>query len=344
MVAFGSPAGLPMPADRGSTAPLPREVYFEVTNRCNLLCATCPRTHLEIEPPADLDLDRMIAIAEQLPRLERVMLHGVGEPMLHPDLPAMIAYAAGRGARVIFNTNGTLLDERRGDAVVAAGLTELRVSLDAATPTTYRQIRGADVLDRILANLRAFTARRAARGETAPAVSVWATALRENLAELPDLVRLAADVGVSGVHLQRLVTNGLGLAVAEQSPLRDLDADQERILAECRRVAVGRGVALTGSGGTGGEGALTGAEPSEGAWRACRRPWKVLYVTAHGNVLPCCIAPFATTDFRAITLGNVDRDGVADAWNGAPMREFRERHQSDDPPVPCAPCGTEWSL
>ena len=29
-------------------------VYLEVTNRCNLLCETCPRTFEELEPPADM--------------------------------------------------------------------------------------------------------------------------------------------------------------------------------------------------------------------------------------------------------------------------------------------------
>ena len=332
-----------MPRLRPPTAPLPREAYVEVTNRCNLLCETCPRTHFELEPPADLTLERMREVLDQLPGLDRLVLHGVGEPLLNRELPAMIADGARRGAHVVFNTNGVLLDRRRGDAITAAGLAELRVSLDAATPATYARVRGADVLPRILANVAAFTARRRTRGDDAPAVTVWATALRENLAELPALVRLAAEVGARGVNLQRLVFNGLGLATAEQSALRDLSARQEEVLAACRDEAAGAGIRITGSGGTGGEGALV-AGGGEGAWRPCRRPWKVLYLTAHDTVLPCCIAPFATTDMRAIVLGDALRDGVAAAWNGPAFRRFRARHQSDDPPVPCAPCGSEWSL
>jgi MoaA/NifB/PqqE/SkfB family radical SAM enzyme len=272
-----------------------------------------------------------------------MVLHGVGEPLLNRELPEMIAYGAGRGAHVVFNTNGVLLDQRRGDAVTAAGLSELRVSLDAATPATYRRVRGADVLPRILANVEAFTARRALRGEHRPVLTIWATALRENLGELPELVRLAGAVGASGVNLQRLVFNGLGLAVEEQSVYRDLSARQDEILSACRDAAAQAGITITGSGGTAGEGALVG-DATEGAWRSCRRPWKVLYVTAHGTVLPCCIAPFATTDMRPMVLGDVLRDRVAEVWNGPAMRRFRTRHQSDDPPVPCAPCGTEWSL
>jgi MoaA/NifB/PqqE/SkfB family radical SAM enzyme len=272
----------------------------------------------------------MVEIGDQLPALERLLLHGVGEPLLNRDLPRMIAYGAGRGAHVVFNTNGVLLDERRGDAVTAAGLGELRVSFDAATPGTYRRIRGADAFARIVRNVGAPDA-------------IWATAVRENLEELPALVRLAGELGVGGVNLQRLVFNGVGLAVAEQSVYRDLTARQDEILAECRAAAAAADIAITGSGGTEGEGAIIGDDAPR-AWLSCRRPWKVLYVTAHGTVLPCCIAPFTTVDTDRLALGNVIRQGVASVWNGPAMRDFRARHQSDDPPAPCAPCGSAWSL
>ena len=44
----------------GARAPraeaLPVCLYLEVTNRCNLLCETCPRTFEALEPPADMRL------------------------------------------------------------------------------------------------------------------------------------------------------------------------------------------------------------------------------------------------------------------------------------------------
>ena len=336
---------LALPEIRGPVADLPQELYLEVTNRCNLLCTTCPRTHMEVEPPADLSLERLIAITAQLPVIRRALLHGIGEPLMHRQLPAIISPLVGRGAWVVFNTNGTLLDQRRGDAVTEAGLCELRVSFDAATPETFLKVRGANALPKILRNVEAFTSRRLARGEGQPLVSIWATCLRENLEEMPALVRIAAEVGVRRVNLQRRVYNGIGLAVAEQSVYRDLEDRQLEILSECRAVADEVGVELIGSGGSSGEGAVGGGqEVEEQAWRGCRRPWKVLYLTANGNVLPCCMAPFATTDFPAITLGNVERDGVAETWNGPTLQSFRTRHQSDSPPVPCAPCGSAWSL
>ena len=67
-------------------------VYLEVTNRCNLLCETCPRTFEALEPPADMSWALFMRIVDQVPNVARVVLHGVGEPMLVRDLPRMIRY------------------------------------------------------------------------------------------------------------------------------------------------------------------------------------------------------------------------------------------------------------
>ncbi|MGL3108824.1 radical SAM protein [Bradyrhizobium sp. BR 1432] len=104
-------------------------LYLEVTNRCNLLCTTCPRTYEQLEPPADMSWDLFVSIVDQVPGLARAVLHGVGEPMLVADLPRMVGYLKDRGVYVVFNTNGTVLSERNGRALIDACLDELRVSL-----------------------------------------------------------------------------------------------------------------------------------------------------------------------------------------------------------------------
>src|SRR4030095_8204475 len=96
------------------------------------------------------------SIVDQLPDLARAVLHGVGEPMLVADLPRMVRYLKDRGVFVLFNTNGTILSERNGRALIAAGLDELRVSLDASNAKSFREIRGKDYFARILRNVRVF--------------------------------------------------------------------------------------------------------------------------------------------------------------------------------------------
>src|SRR5580698_11357471 len=133
-------------------------LYLATTNRCNLLCTTCPRTYEALEPPAEMSWELFCSIVDQIPNLHRAVLHGVGEPMLVKQLPRMVRYLKDRGTYVLFNTNGTVLNDKNGRALIAAGLDELRVSLDAATAKSYRAIRGKDFFARILRNVRAFRA------------------------------------------------------------------------------------------------------------------------------------------------------------------------------------------
>src|ERR1700720_3554824 len=119
-------------------------LYLETTNRCNLLCTTCPRTYAELEPPADMSWGLFTSIVDQIPNLQRAVLHGVGEPMLVRNLPRMVRYLKDRGTYVLFNINGTLLNERNGRALIAARLDELRVSLDASNAKSFLAVRGKD--------------------------------------------------------------------------------------------------------------------------------------------------------------------------------------------------------
>ncbi len=67
-------------------------LYLETTNRCNLLCETCPRTFEDLEPPADMSWELFTRIVDQFPQIARVVLHGVGEPMMVKALPRMVQY------------------------------------------------------------------------------------------------------------------------------------------------------------------------------------------------------------------------------------------------------------
>src|SRR5580698_9157050 len=99
-------------------------LYLETTNRCNLLCTTCPRTFEALEPPGDMSWELFTTIVDQFPRIARVVLHGVGEPMMVRALPRMIRYLKDRGTYVLFNTNGTLLSPKKYQEVIETGLDE----------------------------------------------------------------------------------------------------------------------------------------------------------------------------------------------------------------------------
>src|ERR1051326_2701631 len=91
----------------------PIEAYFEVANRCNSLCATCPLTFSPQEAARQLSLDEFRGLVAQRPNLRRAVMQGIGEPLLNRNLAAMIAYLKERGVYVVFNTNAVLLTRRR---------------------------------------------------------------------------------------------------------------------------------------------------------------------------------------------------------------------------------------
>ena len=322
-------------------------LYLEVTNRCNLLCTTCPRTYVELEPPADMSWQLFTRIVDQVPGVARAVLHGVGEPMLVKSLPKMVRYLKDRGVYVLFNTNGTVLSEKNGRALIEAGLDELRVSLDASTPESYIKVRGKDYFRRILKNVKAFRALQEREGHTRPRVSAWLTGLKETVSELPAFVRLAAEIGVKEVYLQRLVFfdhDTVGLARPDQALFERINRDEVRYLAEAEALAKSLGVTFSASGAASEPGLSLARKREDGPWKLCRRPWTVMYFTANGRALPCCIAPFSQHGYENYTLGDATQADLEEIWNGEQYRDFRESLASDRPPQACASCGLRWSL
>lgn len=325
-----------------SARALPEEIYLEVTNRCNLKCTTCPQSWGMSEDSADLTPETARALLAQLPSVRRVVLHGIGEPTLNPRLPEIIAAVKARGAYALFNTNGLLLRGRLLEELVRAGLDETRISVDAATPETYRLVRGADMFSRVIANARSLAETRLRLGSETPRVSLWMTGLKSNIRELPALVRIAADAGISEVYIQRLVFSGRNLAREEEALYGRMGEPELEGLRQAEQLAGELGVTLRGSSE-----ALPPEQAPEASgrpWSACRRPTSLMYVTANGNVLPCCIAPFTDAPYSSLVLGNTARMSLEEIWNGNKYEEWRAKMQSHEPPQACRACGSAWAL
>ena len=330
---------LPLVAD----PPLPRSLYLETTSRCNSLCETCILTFGGREPQRDLSWDEFRRVVDQFPALDRVLLHGIGEPLLNRDLPRMITHLKARQAEVLFNSNAITLSAKLRRALIDAGLDELRVSLDGSTRATYARIRGVDAFDRVVDNLAELARLKEEIGAPRPHVSLWFTALRDNIEEIPGLVPLARHTGATGIHLQRLVYNGLGLATEEQSLYGRVQEREAALIREAETAARVEGIHFSASGATAPEVSLTPARTGQ-PWSACRRPWMLAYVTVSGNVLPCCIAPWITSHYDGIILGNLYRESLEEVWWGERYAAFRRELQTAQPPEPCRGCGVKWSL
>ncbi len=295
----------------------------------------------------DLSLDEIKHIVNQIPGLYQAALHGVGEPLLNRELADIIRYLKERDVHVFFNSNALLLNPAWAEELVATGLDEFRVSLDAAKQTTYTRVRGSTAFARVVKNIEILIQMREANHGSTPKISAWMVATAENVGDLPEMVKLAARVGIDEVHLQRLVypTDGPGYGLADKEkaiigpPPHVVD-----ILRKSTSLSRQLGVTLTASGLVSPTESLSNQPKEVAPWRQCRRPWEVAYVTAWGNVLPCCISPFSTIDYDSLILGNVFRQPFQQIWRGRKYRTFRQMHQSLQPPSCCSGCGVEWSL
>jgi len=63
----------------------------------------------------------------------------------------------------------------------------------------------------------------------------------------------------------------------------------------------------------------------------CPAPWNTATILGNGDVMACCMP--------GTVVGNLNRETFESVWNGARMRRFREKVNTDDPPAPCANCG-----
>ena len=104
----------------------PNLLMIAVTANCNARCFGC-RYGRDFMPGHQLswEMTRDLLDDAQLGGFRTVRLYG-GEPLLHPDLPKMVAHARHVGLRPYITTNAILLGKKI-DALHSAGLRDLSV-------------------------------------------------------------------------------------------------------------------------------------------------------------------------------------------------------------------------
>jgi MoaA/NifB/PqqE/SkfB family radical SAM enzyme len=289
---------------------------------------------------AELSLERFGSLLDQLPGLAELHLQGLGEPMLHPHFFDMVEMAAARSIRVSANTNLTLLTPARAQRCITSGLAALSVSLDGASAEVYQAIRRKASFAKVVRNLDRLVQARDAAGSAIEVRGVTVL-MRANLHELPALVELLHLHGVHELLVQRLSSDLVQPDLPQRyipirryvddAELRPADlARAEAVFDEARRLARAFGTTLH----------LPRLQPRGIAAPVpaprCRWPWDQLYLTAAGELLPCCMV--ATAD-RA-SFGNVfdAPGGVSARWHGDAARAFRAALAADEPAAPCRSC------
>ena len=157
-------------------------------------------------------------------------------------------------------------------------------------------------------------------------------AMRQNLHEFPDLVRLAHRLAIDAVFVQHLCHDfGESSLPAQYRPMRDFVED-----ADAAGRGPGAGRALLRRGARGGRRSWASTCACRARARACTRPappgrercdwpWRGAYVSYQGLAMPCCMV--ATPD--RINFGNMAETGAEAVWNGEEYQAFRRQLSSD---------------
>jgi radical SAM protein with 4Fe4S-binding SPASM domain len=293
-------------------------VQLETTGECNLRCIMCPTTYNPTH--ASITEEVFAPILEAAPHVEAVIPYLGGEPMLHHMFFPILERLRERvpGLFLGFNTNGTLLDDEACQRLVKLRINEIVVSMDGARAETYNKIRIRSDFDKVTANIRRLVDARG--NEPAPRLGTLFVATRKNVEEVPEIVRLAASLG-----LTKVLINGIEPYTKETAELALYAKDPEprfvALFEEAQQEAARHNIQL-----------LSADLKATGERLYCPA-LSVCLVRANGEVYPCY--QYATDDpfyyhgnpthhLGPLSFGNVKEQSLYEIWNSPAYREFRE--------------------
>lgn len=151
--------------------PAPFTVYIEATRVCNFKCFYCIHSTRDDKGGAfeelnyqikHMDFDMFRGVVDQLAQfpegsIKRIVFSGLGEPLANPKLPEMIRAIVDKqlAARVEVITNGVLLNEDLIDRLIAAGITNINISIQGLNSDEYKDVCGSRInYEEFLRNLR----------------------------------------------------------------------------------------------------------------------------------------------------------------------------------------------
>jgi MoaA/NifB/PqqE/SkfB family radical SAM enzyme len=302
-------------------------VQVEITSRCNAACRMCPRGALPGWKSGDMNLALFRKVSDLIRQARHVHLQGWGEPLLHPDLLAMLKIAKDLQARVGLTTNGQLLGPETAETLIKGGIDVIAVSLAGADAKTHGQIRTGTDFRHIITNILSLKRLKAELGLDRPSVVISFLMLRQNVRQLPGVIGLAAELGadrVSATNLD-LVWDAETDGMRAFQDLGSRAARYDDLVNKARKAASSAGIDLR----------LYPLIPDEQP--VCEaNPLKNLFVSFDGCLAPCPYLglPAAkipryfmgrTTSCPRLCFGNIMEGTFSETWNSRPYAEFRQQ-------------------
>lgn len=194
------------------TSDFPSQIIVDATEVCNLACIHCP--HPEFKKSEHYNA-RYLSVELHAKMVDEVREYGRGstkyirytsngEPLVHSKIYDMLDYGVKHsGVLVALTTNGTIMNEKRIEKLLASGLHLIDISIDAFTDETYAKIRVNGRLEITRKNVLALLSiRNQVNAKTKIVVSF--VEQPDNSAEIASFKNFWEDAGADNVVIRRL--------------------------------------------------------------------------------------------------------------------------------------------
>ena len=174
----------------GPVRDFPFILDLETTNHCNLDCVFCSRQLITSKlGRIATDTFRRI-VDEAAAHGAAVRLNGWGEPFIHTEIVEQIRYAHARGCLTMIYTNGTLLTEAKAEALIEAGLDEMKFSMQGLNKHQYEEMREGATYEKFRGQVKLMHEVRERRGARRPFITLLTSVITKDwLEETPEAYR-----------------------------------------------------------------------------------------------------------------------------------------------------------
>ena len=272
----------------------------------------------------DMTLEQFKAFVDQFDYVAKVILYGIGETLMHRDIFEMVRYLKKKRIFCGFFTNGTLLTERNRQAIVDGGQDYLNISVDGASKESFERLRAGANFEKVVENVKALVQLVRERNCRLD-MEVWNCLTAETVHELPELVRLTAEMGVPKLVAQDIMFwNSPGIEESFGAKYIDMvrarrETAFEEAATEARRLGIGLDILMSAGDGK----------------RKCQIPWYFAYITAKGLATPC---NWHGWDGVKLNFGSVFDRPFHEIWHSSEYVKFRREMKARVEPEFCQKC------
>lgn len=216
----------PVLGARSTAGARPPVVIWNLLRRCNLTCKHCYATSADSEFRDELETAEAFKVIDDLHAAGvRVLILSGGEPLLRKDIFELSDYARDKGFFVALSTNGTLIDERNIEQIVAARYDYVGISIDGleAVHDDWRQLKGS-----FAASMHAIDLCR----QHDIRVGLRTTLTQNNYPQLPAILELMREHDVQKFYLSHLNYSGRGKRSRKADAHHQMTRDAMRQLFE----------------------------------------------------------------------------------------------------------------